>query len=291
MASIQPKDVEALGAGLSTDNQEKQFLREMDQQAVSRPDPRPARARTMATRRRLLLALSMCCLAALGFTSTYQVRMPCHKNAGNVEHAVVDVEDSALSSLLGPNSVDSLREVLGKYVPGSYHQEDGPRMAKRQDEGNATASLAATTAVTTVSTPGPTTTITSSAASSSEAATTPTTTAEAATTPESTTSAAATTSATSTEAATTPTTSAVVATTPTTSVAATTSVQTTVETSIETQTQTAAPTTPTTTATPTSSESSASSVRLFLFVLCSFNLSDVLIDNLLPFLLFHHDYH
>ncbi|KAJ0117197.1 hypothetical protein J7T55_003614 [Diaporthe amygdali] len=166
MAASTPNDVEAFGADLPKDIQEKHNLRERHHQAVPETDHR--RRRTMDSGRKLLLALLVCCMLALGFASAHHGRAGCH------EDAVVDVEHTSLSSLLTSNSAGSLRELLEKYVPERYRQQDS-QYAKRQD-GNSTVSAAVTTAVTTVSSASvvATTTVQTTPSSTTAAATTPT---------------------------------------------------------------------------------------------------------------------
>ncbi|KAK2602534.1 hypothetical protein N8I77_009055 [Diaporthe amygdali] len=172
MAASTPNDVEAFGADLPKDIQEKHNLRERHHQAVPETDHR--RRRTMDSGRKLLLALLVCCMLALGFASAHHGRAGCHEDAANVDHAVVDVEHTSLSSLLTSNSAGSLRELLEKYVPERYRQQDS-QYAKRQD-GNSTVSAAVTTAVTTVSSASvvATTTVQTTPSSTTAAATTPT---------------------------------------------------------------------------------------------------------------------
>ncbi|KAI7785467.1 hypothetical protein LA080_006888 [Diaporthe eres] len=171
MAPSKPNDVEAFGAGLAQDIQEKHTLRERNHQAVPDTD---RRRRTMDSGRKLLLALLVCCVVALGLASAHQGRSDCHEDASNVDIAVANVEHSSLSSLLASNSAESLRELLEKYVPERYRQQDS-QIAKRQDN-NATVSTAVTTAVTTLSSASTvaTTTVQTQPSPTTTAATTPT---------------------------------------------------------------------------------------------------------------------
>ncbi|KAG6356566.1 hypothetical protein INS49_014439 [Diaporthe citri] len=171
MAPSKPNDVEAFGAGLAQEIQEKHNLRERNHQAVPDTD---RRQRTMDSGRKLLLALLVCCMVALGLASAHQGRADCHEDASNVDSAVANVEHSSLSSLLASNSAESLRELLEKYVPERYRQQDS-QIAKRQDS-NATVSTAVTTAVTTLSSASTvaTTTVQTPTNPTTTAATTPT---------------------------------------------------------------------------------------------------------------------
>ncbi|KAL1881812.1 hypothetical protein Daus18300_000865 [Diaporthe australafricana] len=172
MAPSKPNDVESLGTDISKDIQEKHNLREIHHQAVPENDRRGRR--TMDSGRKLLLALLVCCMVVLGLASAHQGRADCHEDAANVDHAAIEVQHSSLSSLLASNSAESLRELLEKYVPERYRQQDS-QFAKRQD-GNSTVSAVVTTAVTTVSSASTvaTTTVQAPASSTTTAATTPT---------------------------------------------------------------------------------------------------------------------
>lgn len=175
MAPSIPNDVEAFGAGLAQDFQEKHNLRETEthQQAVRIPDTGRPR-RTMDSGRKLLLALLVCCMVALGLASAHHARADCHEGAADADHPAVIVEQSSLSSLLASNSAESLRELLEKYVPERYRHEDS-QIAKRQDS-NGTVSTPVTTAVTTVSSESTvaTTTVQTQPSPTTTAATTPT---------------------------------------------------------------------------------------------------------------------
>ncbi|POS79420.1 hypothetical protein DHEL01_v202178 [Diaporthe helianthi] len=149
MAVSKTNDVEAFGAGLAQDIQEKHYLRETETHQQAVPDTGRPRRPTMDSGRKLLLALLVCCMVALGFASAHHGRAGCHEDPANADYPAVNVEHSSLSSLLASNSAESLRELLEKYVPERYRHEDS-EIAKRQ-EGNGTVSAAVTTAVTTVS--------------------------------------------------------------------------------------------------------------------------------------------
>ncbi|KAF3770883.1 hypothetical protein M406DRAFT_326301 [Cryphonectria parasitica EP155] len=123
------KDVEALGAEIpSAVDQEKQLLRERDQdqdqnqdqdQAVHRTDrTRQRHRRAMASGRKLLLAVLVCCFMTLGLASAgfRHSRGSCHEEAGDAQHVVVDAQPSRLSSLL---SAGEIRELFERFTPGA----------------------------------------------------------------------------------------------------------------------------------------------------------------------------